>query len=82
MQFSLHTEYYIVQKINLQEIFLEDKIMEEDYVISKEEFKNVFNGRVIISKEEFLDYMFFREEKVHKIITFLSLQFVIDNNRW
>lgn len=37
--------------------------MEDDSVISKEEFKSVFNGRVIISKEDFLDYMFFREEK-------------------
>jgi hypothetical protein len=37
--------------------------MEEDYVISKEEFKNIFNSREIISKEEFLDYIFFREEK-------------------
>ena len=37
--------------------------MEEDSVISKEEFKNVFNGRAIISKEEFLDYIFIREEK-------------------
>lgn len=37
--------------------------MEEEYVISKEEFKNIFNSRAIISKEEFLDYIFFREEK-------------------
>ena len=37
--------------------------MEEDYVISKEEFKNIFNSRAIISKEEFLDYICFREEK-------------------
>lgn len=37
--------------------------MEDDCVISKEEFKNIFNGRVIISKEDFLDYMLFREEK-------------------
>ena len=30
---------------------------------AKEEFKNIFNSRAIISKEEFLDYIFFREEK-------------------
>lgn len=37
--------------------------MEEDYIISKEDFKNIFNSEAVISKEEFLDYIFFREEK-------------------
>jgi hypothetical protein len=37
--------------------------MEEDYIISKEDFKNIFNSEAVISKKDYLDYIYFKEEK-------------------
>lgn len=32
-------------------------------MVSKEDVKNIFNNRLVISKKEYIDYLYLREEK-------------------
>ena len=54
-------------KSNDEEIFINevvlDKIMKE-FIISKQDFKNYFNGRCIINKNEYQEYLELKNKQI------------------